>query len=176
MKRIVALFILLLAGCTKTATSSGIPNLAEVEPGLWRSGQPTTQAEWQWLKDRGVRHVVKLNFDGEGTDDGARALGLDVHELSIQPEGDLDWFDDLTHTFVKPDPQRLNDALVVITAGGGVLVHCTHGQDRTGLVVGLHRVLHEHWTKARAYQEMLARGFHPELHGLHEFWESERGD
>jgi tyrosine-protein phosphatase SIW14 len=165
------LLALVLLGCTKTATSTGIPNLAEVEPGLWRSGQPATRAQWQWLKDHGVKHVVKLNFEGEGTDDDARALGLDVHELSVQPEGDLDWFNDITHTFVRPDSARLTDAEFLIVAGGGVLVHCTHGQDRTGLVIGLHRVLHEHWTKAQAYDEMLARGFHPELHGLHEFWE-----
>jgi tyrosine-protein phosphatase SIW14 len=50
-------------------------------------------------------------------------------------------------------------------------VHCTHGQDRTGLVVGLYRTIHDGWTKTDAYREMLQLGFHPELRGLREFWE-----
>ena len=40
-------------------------------------------------------------------------------------------------------------------------MHCYHGEDRTGLVVGLHRYTNDHWTAVDAYREMLARGFHP---------------
>jgi protein tyrosine/serine phosphatase len=55
--------------------------------------------------------------------------------------------------------------------GGGVLVHCTHGQDRTGWVVGAYRVLYEGVSKSVAYDEMLKHNFHEVLHGLHEAWE-----
>jgi protein tyrosine/serine phosphatase len=50
-------------------------------------------------------------------------------------------------------------------------VHCTHGQDRTGLIIGLYR-LNEGWTKDAAYKEMLVHHFHSSLHGLHEYWEN----
>lgn len=163
---------LLSWGCAgATPTPAGIPNLHEVRPGLWRSGQPTTDSHWQQVKELGITRVVKLNFNAEGSDEGARAIGLNVYELSIQPEGDQDILDALLDTFVRPDPARLAEAEQIIQLGGGVLVHCTHGWDRTGYVVGQSRVIDEHWTKEEAYAEMVALGFHPMLHGLHEAWE-----
>jgi tyrosine-protein phosphatase SIW14 len=163
-------------GCKKpppppAGADDDVPNLFEVDTRVWRSGQPSTPAQWQRLKDLGVRHVVKLNFESEGTDDGARTAGLDVHVLSIQPEGDKDVLDGVRGTFVAPDPAKLAEAERVLAAGGGVLIHCTHGHDRTGLVVGMHRVMHDGWTKDAAYREMIEKHFHPDLHGLHEFWE-----
>jgi hypothetical protein len=144
----------------------------QVEPGLWRSGQPTTAEGWAYLKSLGITQVVKLNFASEGDDVGAEDIGLIVHVFSIQPEGDLDLIDNIIHTYIPPDPWMVADADAAIDAGiaTGVLVHCTHGQDRTGYVIGRRR-LREHWSKADAYKEMLAHHFHPELHGLHEAWE-----
>lgn len=153
------------------AAPRDIPYFYEVRPGLWRSGQPTTAEHWQKLKDLGVTRVVKLNFEAEGSDDGARAIGLIVYELSIQPEGDTDKLDALLNTFVRPDPELLAEAERVIQLGGGVLVHCTHGWDRTGYVVGQSRVIDDHWTKDDAYDEMIVQGFHPLLRGLREAWE-----
>lgn len=166
---IIALCLAALA-CSPTVYTHGVPNLVMVETGLWRSGQPTAEG-WAYLQSLGIRTVVKLNFDSEGSDDGARALGMTVHELSIQPEGDKDVFDNLVNTFVAPDASRIASAEAVIAAGGAVLVHCSHGQDRTGIVIGIHRLEHERWSKQAAYGEMIAHHFHPELNGLHEFWE-----
>lgn len=165
-----------LWGCAgNTVYVNGVPNLIMVTPGVWRSGQPETAAQWQTLHDMGVRHVVKLNFMHEGVENGdqpAVDLGMDVHLLSIQPEGDTDIFDEIENVFVKPDAALIREALRTMHGRDGVLVHCTHGQDRTGLVVGMFRVLELQMSKDDAYAEMLARGFHPELHGVHEFWES----
>ncbi len=59
-------------------------------------------------------------------------------------------------------------------AGGAALpkiyVHCRHGQDRTGLVIGPQRVLVEGWAPADAYAEMLAHGFHPYFEGLKHYF------
>jgi tyrosine-protein phosphatase SIW14 len=155
--------------CSPTTYTHGVPNLAQVELGLWRSGQPTAEG-WAYLKGLGIRTVVKLNFDSEGSDDGARALGMRVLELGIQPEGDKDVFDNVLNAFVTPNVERIRSAEAVIATGGAVLVHCSHGQDRTGLIIGIHRVAHEHWSKEAAYGEMAAHGFHWELEGLQEFW------
>lgn len=172
MERLSAWFclvVLLSVTCAKSPPLVlGVPNLSEVSPGVWRSAQPENAAEWRAVAALGVRTVIKLNFEDEGSDDPARALGLEVHDLGIEPAGDQDVFD---NTFRRPDMSRVDEAVRLLLRGGGVLVHCTHGQDRTGLVVGIYRLEHDGWYKERAYDEMLAMGFHPELHGLHETWE-----
>src|SRR5437763_12301140 len=91
-----ALFVLLAVlsvSCSKTTYTNGVLNLVHVEPGLWRSGQPIAASEWVYLKGQGVHHVVKLNFDSEGSDRDATAIGRDLHLPSSEPEGDNDIFD-----------------------------------------------------------------------------------
>ena len=45
--------VILLSACSPTVTSHGVPNLVQVEPGIWRSGQPTADG-WVYLKSLGV--------------------------------------------------------------------------------------------------------------------------
>ena len=71
---------------------------------------------------------------------------------------------------MKPDPDKVTQADALLLQQDGVLVHCTHGHDRTGYLVGRHQVLSGTLSKDKAYQEMLERGFHPELIGLSEAW------
>ncbi len=58
---------------------------------------------------------------------------------------------------------------------GAIYVHCRHGQDRTGLVVGLERVFVEGWDPADAYAEMLSHGFHTYFLGLKEYFFTQTG-
>lgn len=60
-----ALALISLFGCTSSA--AGIPNLVQLSPGVWRSGQPATAADWKALQQLGIRTVVKLNFPAEGS-------------------------------------------------------------------------------------------------------------
>lgn len=179
------LLVGLLCGCSTTTYNKGVPNLVQVDTCVWRSGQPTTSAQWNTLKGLGISHVAKLNFETEGSDDGARAIGIDVHEFGIEPRGDLDIISDLTHTLIHPDPTVVAAADSYIGSffpssgentsstcpSGVLLVHCTHGQDRTGFEIGRYRVLKYHWTKAAAFSEMQANNFHTSLHGIYDTWE-----
>lgn len=70
----------------------------------------------------------------------------------------------------RPRQSDLISAVELI--GGKVFIHCEHGEDRTGLVVGCFR-LSQGWTKDDAYAEMLAHYFHPLLQGLQGRWNSE---
>ncbi|WP_155510414.1 tyrosine-protein phosphatase [Pseudomonas fluorescens] len=45
-------------------------------------------------------------------------------------------------------------------------VHCSHGKDRTGLVVALYRVAHNNYCKDNAYKEMNDYGHNRLLFGL----------
>ena len=42
---------------------------------------------------------------------------------------------------------------------GNVLVHCYHGEDRTGLTIGLYRILYQNWNTADAEAEMRRYGY-----------------
>ena len=141
-----------------TANSNGIPHLALVEPSIWRGGQPT-DAGWVWLKEAGVSNVVKLNTFTEGED----AFAYNRLKMKLQYEP----MDTMEQLWTGPDPASVKRALGAISPG--TFVHCEHGQDRTGLIIGLHRI-EEGTNAAAAWQEMTNHGFHPALLGLTKYW------
>lgn len=135
-----------------------IPNFAIVDegsPGVYRGGQPVTQEDWDSLKALGVQQVIKLNYNSEGSD--AAWTG----ELFRVPESFCE------QLITEPDIEGILSAVAFIRPG--TFIHCKHGQDRTGLVVGAYR-LKQGWTKAKAHAEMKAHGFHEVLFGLDRAW------
>ena len=69
MKSIIV--ALLLAACSPMSYTHGVPNLAQVDSNVWRSGQITTQEGWDYIAKlaNGRRvHVIKLNYIHEGSD------------------------------------------------------------------------------------------------------------
>ena len=179
----LALAILALVGCTAvqcpTSTSDvharcdhGVPNLAAVEEGrLYRGGQPTL-AGWQYLHDvLHVTTVVKLNGPGEsygqGEDEPATALGMEVRVHTIHPiDGD-----DPLELLRGPTLGQIHDTLAAMTeADGPVYFHCHAGRDRTGLMAAVWRVAVDDWSPARAHDEMMAMGFRTINLGLDASW------
>lgn len=148
-----------------SAGVDGVPNFSEVAPGVYRGGQPTS-AGWAFLKTKGIKTVVKLDLPSEGSDEEAAKLGMKVIDASGPPS-------DLGDVLGAPKPERIRLAVETLEDEKlqPIFIHCLHGQDRTGLIVGLYRVLHDHRTKKAAYAEMRKHGFHRSLHGLREVWE-----
>lgn len=136
---------------------NGIPNFSEVEPLIYRGGQPT-QEGWGYLKSIGVTQVIKLNEDSESVDNVPDGMTLFKVQIPLSQQ-----------IITEPNAQYLSDAVGFIEPN--TFVHCEHGKDRTGLVIGMYRVIKQGWTKARAYDEMITFGFHPELFGLAKAWE-----
>jgi tyrosine-protein phosphatase SIW14 len=159
----ILLCALIFSGCATHArpTVHGIDNFGEVAPGIYRGGQPNA-AGWYFLKTLGVTNVVKLNPDEEGSDP-ARAFNVQSFPVTLAQQLGLPG--------AKLE-RTVNGAVNAIQPG--TFIHCTHGQDRTGLVVGEYRRRVCGWSKSAARQEMHAYGFHPELIGLELFWEIER--
>ena len=150
------LAVLPVAGCTTLKYTHGIPNLAQVDTGVWRGGQPTA-AGWNYLNQiLGVTHVVKLNLGAD-----APPIGMKVTAIPIP----------FWQMLLGPAPAQINRA--VSSIGPGTYVHCAHGQDRTGLVIGEYRVQVDGWSESRAYQEMLDHDFHRSLIGLWWFWNTQ---
>jgi hypothetical protein len=152
--------VLTFIGCASSgpgSSTNGIPNFAQVEPSIYRGGQPTTTAAAEYLHSIGVSNIIKLNDDTMDT--WAPALGMTVHYHPI---------DTIQQLVTGPDPLSISNAIAEIKPG--TFIHCLHGEDRTGLIVGLYR-LTEGTNKAAAWQEMTNHGFHPALRGLTEFWD-----
>ena len=180
-----AMLVACLAGCASTQYDHSVPNLVQVEsstlrPAVWRSGQPRTLAGWKYLESLGIKHVLKLDFVDEGDDSAAAAFGMTVVYLPIEPTTKAGFMDVVEDVFATPDAEtlaKIEATLASIKAAhgfeGGWLIHCFNGHDRTGLVVGMLRVIADGWDKHHAWSEMLDRGYHPELVGLdrafHEF-------
>jgi Tyrosine phosphatase family len=167
---LAALFVSALSFATGCSTMNynayGVPNLATVAPGVWHSGQPKVEA-WPYLYSIGVRKVIKLNYDDEtGYDEVAvaKAVGIEVIKIAIPPS------ESVTTVFEDVDPAKMQQVLDIIRAGGGVLWHCTHGEDRTMLVGGLADVVIYKKSRSAAWHNMIAQKFHWELPGLMDFW------
>lgn len=172
------LVLLLLASChTPPPAADHAPaNFLFVRDGLYRGGHPDAAA-LDYLSTLHVRTIVNLEIaDGiEATsaqiaeeDRLATTRGFSVVHMPISA------FEfGLSARF----DERIRDAEAVLAdpTAAPVYVHCLHGQDRTGLVIGLERVQRENWLPARAYAEMLSLGFHPLFHGLREYFERATG-
>jgi protein tyrosine/serine phosphatase len=161
--------ILLLIGCSHPQYTHGVPHLIQVSghSRLWRGGQPQNPEGWKYLHDvLGIRTVVKLDYESEGSDKPAEALGMKVIRVSMPPSDG----DDL---FKGPSAQEIDAALGALNAcinddNGGCYGHCLHGNDRTGMMFALVRVYIDHWPVIVAKREMAALGYHVGLFGLDE--------
>lgn len=171
--------LIVLTACSPMHYTAGVPNLAPVGPGVWRSGQISSEQGWDTIaKLAGTRrvHVIKLNFENEGSDRMAYGRGWELIYLPIQPEGDTDIWDEIGGLFTEPDEALVAKALAELDACRAhpdtdvCLVHCTHGQDRTGYMVGRLRVSSYGWSAHRAFAEMVAHDFHAEIVGLMTAW------
>lgn len=156
MRWLIPFLLALVAGCsTRPATLHGIPNFAQVAPGVYRGGEPAAEG-WAYLKSLGVHRVVKLNCEP------SLPSGMETIHCEIP------FFDQL---FEPPKVDTVCRAVDAIKPG--TFVHCEHGQDRTGLIIAEWRVYRCDWTREQARKEMLAMGFHRILFGLDWYWERE---
>ena len=107
-----------------------IPNLIQVESGVWSAGQPET-GDWARLPADGIRAVVNLRGADEQPrlDEAAavRACGLDYHALPVSSPADF-----------TPERVAAFADLVARLRAGGVLVHCGSG-NRVGAMFALAR-------------------------------------
>ena len=150
------------------ATSADVttPPIEVVSSGIYRGLRPT-QATLAQLKSLGVRTI------------------LDLEDTSSVIKTERGWVGKLGMTFISepmsgfwsPDDAEVNliEQIMADPSRRPIFVHCQHGQDRTGLIVGLYRVQREHWTPAAAYKEMIAKGFHKLLVFLNHYYEEKTG-
>jgi protein tyrosine phosphatase (PTP) superfamily phosphohydrolase (DUF442 family) len=145
-------------GVTSNAPSfsQNINNFDVVSEGLWRGAAPSHQAMVK-LAESGVKTIVDLRMAGQGAaEEKARASKLGIKYIHI-PLG-----------FKGPSLLKVAQFLNIVNnpANQPVFVHCRYGADRTGALVAVFRVIHDHWTFNQAYTEMRSHHFKPWLAGL----------
>lgn len=165
LKGLSAFFVslFLFAG---SALANPIPNFAAVSPGIYRGGLPGL-AGLQQLKAMGVKTILNLDGDRSDARDEARwAAMLGLRTVAVPMS-----------FFWRPKHRDVNRALAALRDPSlyPIYVHCHAGKDRTGLIVGLHRVEAEGMNPYRAHREMLHYGFHDELFLLKDYYEDRTG-
>lgn len=167
MKKTIALVSFALSSALSFNVWGALPEkFYEVSPGIYRSAQPD-KADFKDLKQYGIATILNLNNDKETMameKKAAKAAGIQY--ISHPMSG-----------FWTPDDQQVDESLAVLNDPNNypILIHCKHGEDRTGLIVGLHRVYAERIDPQTAYQEMLDLGFHKSLVFLDRYYKRVTG-
>lgn len=133
-----------------------LPNFAQVNSGLYRGAAPTA-AGLAKLKAMGVKTIIDLRIEKKGQEEEAKetqALGLTRIRIPLGREAP-------TSKQVKLFLDTLNDP-----QKQPVYVHCQHGADRTGAMIGIWREVHDGWDFPKTWAEMRHYGFKPYLSEL----------
>jgi tyrosine-protein phosphatase SIW14 len=134
-----------------------LPNFHQVYPYLYRGGEPTAEGLKQ-LKDLGIKTIIDLRGSEaqvKAESDQAKKLGMESINLPMSSK--------------PPTQQQIDTMMSKITAAekdpskGAVFVHCAHGSDRTGAMIGLWRVMHDKWDYDSTYKEMRKYWFTPKF-------------
>lgn len=143
----------LAAAPAKTAT--GLPNFHQVTEGIYRGGAPTKQG-LQALKEMGVVTIIDLRIERKA-----------LEEKKLAEEMGFTWIH-IPMGAEAPTQQQVDTFLATLAKAPDepVFVHCQHGADRTGAMIGIYRVQVQSWTFEQAWLEMRKYGFKPFLSEL----------
>lgn len=118
----------------------GLSNLHQVTPMLYRSAQPNSNSG-EALRKLGIKTV--LSFRKRNKDEPLhKTPGVSFKRYPLYT-WDIEEKDILAVLRILNDP-----------ANQPILVHCTHGADRTGLMMASYRMIVQGWTKEAAIAEM----------------------
>ncbi len=103
-------------------------------------------AGYEALKQNGIQTIVTLRildrYSDELQEDGFRTYHLSVKHVHPETEDVLEFLNIVTNPKNKP-----------------VFVHCREGEDRTGMMVAIYRMVIQDWPREKAIDEMKRMGF-----------------
>jgi protein tyrosine/serine phosphatase len=136
---------------SQTLAAENLPNFHTVSPGIYRGGAPTEEG-LRKLRAKGVRTIIDLRISPKQVKkEKALAESLGFRWLNL-PMGSE-----------PPTSKQVSTLLSTLKKASGepVFVHCQHGADRTGCMIGIWRVTQENWSYPQTYKEMRKYGFKP---------------
>lgn len=163
IRKVFGLFC--LVGIFATHAPANIPNFVKVESGLYRGGRPS-YSDLTYLARKGVKTILSLEIKSTVKSERSKVLGLGMRFYSIPMS-----------VYYAPRDREM-DRIVDILSDPTlrpIFIHCQHGQDRTGLAMGIYRVEVDGWSAAEAYDEMLELDFHPEFEPLDQYFRERTG-
>jgi protein tyrosine phosphatase (PTP) superfamily phosphohydrolase (DUF442 family) len=132
-----------------------IPNFARVTDTLYRGALPDADGYRSLVEKLNVARVCSI-IEHERSEDMQRALGSGIEEWHHIPFSDRD----------APAADKVKEWLDFIRTAdtsGAIFTHCRGGRHRTGMLIGVYRVVDEGWTKEQAYAEMMRFGWYSAL-------------
>lgn len=139
-------------------TKADLPNYHKVHDFLFRGGEPSA-AGLKELSKQGIKTIIDLRAAGARTETEAslaRELGMKYINLPMSSKA--------------PSETQVETFIQTVEAGRDknepVFVHCAHGSDRTGCLVGIWRVTHDSYSYKDAYSEMRRYYFGPHFKEL----------
>jgi protein tyrosine/serine phosphatase len=166
-----------VAGSKAHSAKGDLPNFHVVHDYLLRGGEPSI-AGIKALHDLGVGTVVDLRARSERTFEekseveklGMRYINLPMSSAAPTNE-QVSKFSEAVSRAQKIEENQRTDAdtaeiPALVKYPGATFVHCAHGSDRTGCMVGIWRVTHDGWSYPKAYEEMRRYYFGPQYKNL----------
>lgn len=161
-----AALALVVTSFLASSSASAIDSFQKVSPGIYRGARPGSEG-MEFLASLGIRTILNLeNIQSAVSEEAKIAKEYGIRHVS-----------ESMSAFWKPSDVQVRRILALVADPDSypLYIHCHYGQDRTGLIVGLHRVFEEGWSPDEAYEEMLEIGFHPELVNLQRYFDEKTG-
>jgi len=127
----------------------GVPNFHQVNDHIYRGAQPSSEG-FHSLAKLGVKTVIDLRGgNGRSKDERKTVEANGMHYVSMPLDG-----------FLAPSAAQVSNLLSILNDGsaGPVFVHCRRGADRTGTIIAVYRITHDHWDNRKALDEASANG------------------
>ncbi len=133
------------------AAPPALPNFHAVAPGIYRGAAPTEEG-LQQLRAKGIHTIIDLRISPRQVrQEKALAQRLGFTWINLPMGSD------------PPTSHQVSTLLAALKRAPQqpVFVHCQHGADRTGCMIGIWRETEQGWSFSRAWAEMRQDGFNP---------------
>jgi tyrosine-protein phosphatase SIW14 len=122
----------------------GLHNFYQVNEHIYRGAQPANNG-FSELAKLGIKTIIDLREPGSRSESEKKAVeAAGMHYLSFPLAG-----------YGAPPNDVVSKLLTLLddSTAGPVFVHCRRGADRTGTILAVYRIVHDHWENAKALAE-----------------------
>ena len=166
MKKIISLLFL----CATFSAFAAVKNWDVVIPDVYRGAAPSSTADYQFLKNNGVRYVINLEYIHDDSRRLCQEFDLRCieHEILLPP---IPWTDHFFNYGVLK--KAYAHILYFLEQGdGAVFIHCRWGSDRTGALASAllirEKACHSNFVpdllQKEIKQSLDSHGFHRKLY------------